>query len=127
VNPEKLDEWRDPPEPEPAPRPEPPPVPESTRSERWAEWTSWVAPMDEWSFLSLRTIFLSYAVGAIIGYVLAGTGTVATVICIVVGTPIYVVAALYPLNITTCRYCGTEVHPRASVCRACGNDLIEPV
>ena len=34
---------------------------------RWREATSWVAPMELWSFLSLRTIFLSLAVGALVG------------------------------------------------------------
>ena len=40
---------------------------------RWREATSWVAPMERWSFLTLRTSFLSYAVGALTGWLIGGT------------------------------------------------------
>ena len=63
----------------------------------WREATSWAAPMRYWSFLSLRTIFLSYAVGALVGWLIGGT-----VVAIIVGTVIYVVAAVHPRNVTTC-------------------------
>ena len=63
--------------------------------------------MEAWSFLSLRTIFLSYAVGAFLG-ALAGGAAVA----ILVGTAVYVVAAIHPANVTTCPFCGGASPPR---------------
>ena len=86
---------------------------------RWREATSWVAPMEYWSFLSLRTIFLSLAVGALVGWQIGGTP-----VAIAVGLTVYVVAALHPKNITTCPFCGEGVNPRATRCRACTSDLV---
>jgi hypothetical protein len=86
---------------------------------RWREATSWVAPMEYWSFLSLRTIFLSLAVGALAGSQIGGTA-----VAVVVGLAVYVVAALHPRNVTTCRFCGEGVNPRATRCRSCIPDLV---
>jgi hypothetical protein len=75
--------------------------------------------MQYWSFLSLRTIFLSLAVGALVGSQLGGTP-----VAVAVGLAVYVVAALHPRNVTTCPFCGESVNPRATVCRACTSDLV---
>ena len=84
---------------------------------RWREATSWVAPMEYWSFPSLRTIFLSLAVGALVGWQIGGRRSR-------VGLAVYVVAALHPKNVTTCPFCGEGVNPRATRCRACTSDLV---
>jgi hypothetical protein len=83
----------------------------------WREATSWVAPTEDRSFLSLRTIFLSLAVGALVGSMIGGTP-----VAIAVGLAVYV-AALHPRNVTTCPFCGEGVNPRASRCRACNSEL----
>ena len=63
--------------------------------------------MEAWSFLSLRTIFLSYAVGALLGALVGGAA-----VAILVGTAVYVVAAIHPANVTTCPFCGGASPPR---------------
>jgi hypothetical protein len=75
--------------------------------------------MEDWSFLSLRTIFLSLAVGALAGSLIGGTP-----VAIAVRLAVYVAAALHPRNITTCRFCGEGVNPLATRCRACNSELI---
>lgn len=85
---------------------------------RWRAWTWWVAPMEDWSFLSARTFLLAMFVGALVGNGIGGAP-----VAIVVGLVVYVAAALHERNITTCRYCGWHVNPRATACRACGRDL----
>jgi hypothetical protein len=75
--------------------------------------------MELWSFLSLPTILLSLAVGALVGSLVGGTP-----VAIAVGLTVYVVAALHPRNITTCPFCGEGVNPRATRCRACTSDLV---
>jgi hypothetical protein len=76
--------------------------------------------MEAWSFLSLRTIFLSLAVGALAGSLIGGTPVA---VAVALTLTVYVVAALHPRNITTCPFCGEGVNPRATRCRACTSDL----